>query len=152
MLANEGCCREEANSAVELAEYNAQKKAFWDAAAVEFSTYAMALATNASANNKEAASLARDTAATAAMVFVVDMRRQEMGGTVQHQAMVEHGTALVLLPMDNKASSPTMPPLAAPMVVSSSPTHPTSYVGAVLSTMGGAHTQHLSLLHRRLAH
>jgi hypothetical protein len=39
---------------------------------------------------------------------------------------------------DDKASAPTMPPLAPPMVVLSPPYRPMSYVDAVLSTMGGS--------------
>ncbi len=82
----------------------------------------MALAAKASANNKEADSLMRDLTAAnmAAMVSVVDMRRQETAGTMQHQAVAECGTALVLPPLDNKASALMMPPSSSPMVVSSS--------------------------------
>ncbi len=39
---------------------------------------------------------------------------------------------------DNKASAPTMPPLAPPTAVLSPPHCPTSHVDAVLSTMGGS--------------
>ena len=39
---------------------------------------------------------------------------------------------------DNKASAPTMPPLAPLKAVSSPPHRPKSYVDAVLSTMGGS--------------
>ncbi len=38
---------------------------------------------------------------------------------------------------DNKASAPTMPPLAPPTAVSSPHHRPKSYVDAVLTTMGG---------------
>ncbi len=39
---------------------------------------------------------------------------------------------------DNEASALTMPPSTPPMAVSSPPHYPTSYVDAVLSTMGGS--------------
>jgi hypothetical protein len=45
---------------------------------------------------------------------------------------------------DDKASAPTMPPLAPPTAVLSPPHRPTSYVDVVLSTMGGS-SQAMSL-------
>ncbi len=106
----------------------------------ELTDCAMALATKASADNKEAAGRVRDLTAAdmAAMVFILDMRHQGTAGAVQHWAVAECGTALVLPPSGNEALAPMMPPLAAPTAMLASPTCPTICVGVVLSTMGGS--------------
>ncbi len=95
-------------------EYDTQKKASWDTAAVEVAKRPPASAERASTDNKEVASCARDSTAVdmAAEVFIVDMRCHKTTGTVQHQAVAEHSTALVLPPSGDKASAPTIPPVA----------------------------------------
>jgi hypothetical protein len=128
-----------------LAKYNA-----WFAAynALKATRGTPALTERASANDKEAAGCLRDSTAVdmAAAVSIVNTPRHETAGAVQHQAVAERGTVLVLLPLGNKALAPTMPPSAPPMAVSSSPPNPTTYVGAVLSTMRGSpHVTSLAL-------
>ncbi len=108
-----------------LAEYNTKTNASSDNAAVDAATSAMALATTASANDKEVARCTRDATAMAATVFVVGTQRQETAGAAQQ-------------PLDNEALAPTMPPLTPPMAVLSPPHCPTTYKEAVFSTMGGS--------------
>jgi hypothetical protein len=67
-----------------LAEYDAQKRASQDVATVKAVKCTTALATTASTDDKEAASRMRNATAMTTMVFVMDMRRQVMGGTAQH--------------------------------------------------------------------
>jgi hypothetical protein len=123
---------------VVLVEYDTKTKASQDAAAVDAAKRATALATTASADDKEAASHARDATAMAVTVFVVDTWHQDTIGAMQHRAVARCGAALVLPPSDDKALAPRILPLDAPTAMSSSPIRPTSYVGAVLSTMGGS--------------
>jgi hypothetical protein len=116
--------------------------ASWDGTVAEAPNRTPALAERAFANNKEAAGRTRNLTAAdmAMMVFVEDTRRKEMAGAAHHWAVAECNTVLVLPTLGDNVLPPTMMPLATSMAVLSSPPHPTSYVGAVLSNIeGGAH-------------
>jgi hypothetical protein len=99
-----------------------------------------AFAVKASTHNKEAAGHARNspTANMAATVFVADTHRPETPSAAPHRAVAERDTVLMLLLLNNKALAQAIPPSATPMALSSSPPYPMTYVGAVLSTMGGS--------------
>jgi hypothetical protein len=109
----------------------------------------LAFAVKASANNEEVAIYTQDlTAANMAMtVFVVDTRCQEMAGAAQPWAVAKHSTVLVLLPSDNKASAPTMPPLAPPMAASSSSPLPYYICGRGPFYHGGEPSRNVSCSH-----
>ncbi len=109
-------------------EYDAQK-ASQDGAAREAAKLTPLLADRASTNNKEATSCVQELAAAnmAAIMFLVETRRQEMAGAAQHRAVAKCSTALVLTPLGNKALAPMMPLALAPSTAVSSPPPPPPY-------------------------
>ncbi len=136
-------------SSNELFAWVAECNASRDGAVAEAPNCTPALAERASADDMEAAGHTRNSTAAnmATMVFVEDMRREEMASAAHHRAVAECDTALVLPTLGDNASAPRMMPLATPMAVLSSPPRPTSYVGAVLSNIeGGAHATPLVVI------